>query len=350
MAARTAGVEDVERKAVRLGPGSWALSGLRVAGGYTVVGKKEGDGPLGGRFHEVWDDDLAGQSSWEAAEAELARRAVERAIGEAGWDRTTVDLVAGGDLLNQLYSTNFSGRAHQLPLVGLFSACATFTEAIAVASVAVASGGARRAVAVAASHHLAAERQFRYPIELGYQRTPTASWTATAAGALAVGSEEGPVRVEAVTLGRVVDLGARDPMDMGTAMAPAALDTLERHRAATGRDWTAYDRIYTGDLGKVGSPILYDLLGQDDDFRARHRDCGRLLYGSDQDVHNGGSGAGCAAAVFTADVLPKLAEGRWRRVLLVATGALFSPTSYQQGESIPCIAHAVEFAAGGVEP
>jgi stage V sporulation protein AD len=333
--------------AVRLARGSYAVSGVTVAGAAAIVGKKEGEGPLGGAFDAVWTDDLAGRRSWEAAEAALSGAAVERAIQAADWTRDDVDAVIAGDLLNQLYSTNFAARGHQIPLLGTFAACATFTESIALGALLLAASGPQRVVVAAASHHLAAERQFRFPVELGYQRTPTASWTATAAGALALEAGPGAVGIESVTVGRVVDLGARDPMDMGTAMAPAAADCLLRHRAAVGRGWEDYDRIYTGDLGVVGSRILADLLGGGErevsSFVARHEDCGRALYSDRQDAHNGGSGAGLAAAVFSGSVLPQIRAGHWRRVLLVATGALFSPTSYQQGETIPGIAHAIEF-------
>lgn len=327
-----------------VGRSSFQVRGAFVHGRGTVVGPKESAGPLGDRFDRSWEDDLAGQESFEAAERELVLAALDVARRRAGWEAEAVDLCLGGDLLNQLYSTNFAARRHQIPLLGLFSACATFTEAVGLGALLVAAGGPGRVLAVTASHHLAAERQFRYPVELGYQRGPTASWTATAAGALALGREPRPVAVRGVTVGRVVDLGRKDPMDMGTAMAPAAHDTIRRHLAAFGRQPADYDRILTGDLGRVGSPVLVDLLEPEaPGFAAVHDDCGRLMYADDQDVHSGGSGAGLAGAVFCAWALPALEAGRWRRVLLVATGALFSPTSYQQGESIPCVAHAVEF-------
>ncbi|MCL8207572.1 MAG: stage V sporulation protein AD [Actinomycetia bacterium] len=327
-----------------VGRSSFAVRGAFVRGRGTVVGQKERAGPLGDRFDEVWDDALAGQKSFEAAERELVLAALDGARRRAGWEAEAVDLCLGGDLLNQLYSTNFAARSHQIPFVGLFSACATFTEAVGLGALLVAAGGPERVLAVTASHHLAAERQFRYPVELGYQRAPTASWTATAAGAVALGADPAPVAVRGVTVGRVVDAGRKDPMDMGTAMAPAAYDTIRRHLAAFDRRPADYDRILTGDLGRVGSPVLTELLEPEaPGFGDVHEDCGRLMYRADQDVHNGGSGAGLASAVFCAWALPELEAGRWRRVLLVATGALFSPTSYQQGESIPCVAHAVEF-------
>jgi stage V sporulation protein AD len=337
-----AGVERLDR-------GVYSVSGVHVLEAAAVGGAMEGAGPLGHVFDHLVPDDLDGTGSFEAAEASLAFTAVRRTLDKARLDASDVDVVLGGDLLNQLYSTNFAARQHQIPLYGLFSACATFTEAVGIGALLLASGGPARVVAAAASHHMAAERQFRYPIELGYQRTMTASWTATASGALLLAGSEGGgagdgVEVTAVTAGRVIDFGSRDPMDMGTAMAPAAADTLGRHQKATGRRWSDYDQILTGDLGVVGSRILADLVPDATEFRNRHEDCGRALYGSDQDVHNGGSGAGCAAAVFAGWAYPRLFRGEMTRVLMVATGALFSPTSYQQGESIPAIAHAVEFS------
>jgi stage V sporulation protein AD len=330
----------------RLGGGSFALSGVAVTGWSSIGGRMEGDGPLGHAFDEIWREDLAGEQTWEAAEQALWLAALERARRRAGVPREAVELVVGGDLLDQLYSTNFAARRHQVPLLGVFSACATFTEAVGIAATLVASDAVRCAAAGAASHHLAAERQFRFPVELGYQRAPTASWTATAAGAVVLERRSGPIAVTGFTVGRVIDRGSSNPMDMGTAMAPAAWDTITRHLRAFSRELRHYDRIVTGDLGTVGSRILAELVG-DPTWTERHRDCGLLLYRPDQDVHNGGSGAGLAASVFGAHFAPELARGRWRRLLLVATGALFSPTSYQQGESIPSIAHAVELAHGG---
>ncbi len=317
---------------------------VAVVGHFAIGGVREGQGPLGPIFDHIWRDDLAGERTWEAAEGKMAVQAVEGAAHGAGWQLGDVDVVVGGDLLDQLVSTNFAARQHQQPTLGVFAACASFAEAVGLAGL-WCEGGSARAVAGAWSHHLAVERQFRFPIEFGYQRTPTASWTATAAGALAVTPGSGRVQLRAFTVGRVVDPGSTDPMDMGTAMAPAAWDSLQRHLRAVDGDWGQYDRVFTGDLGVVGSAILCDL-AHDDTFSRVHDDCGRSLYRPDQDVHNGGSGAGCVAAVVAGHIVPRIEAGDWRRVLVAATGALFSPTSYQQGESIPAVAHVIELQAG----
>jgi stage V sporulation protein AD len=319
------------------------FDGVSVVGHYTIGGRLEREGPLGHAFDDVWRDDLAGEVSWEAAEAKMAHHVLDGAARRGGWALSDVDLVVGGDLLDQLVSTNFAARAHGRPTLGVFAACASFTEAVGLAALWCDRAGAR-VLAGAWSHHLSVERQFRFPIEFGYQRTPTASWTATAAGALALGAEAGPVRLTAFTVGKVVDPGSTDPMDMGTAMAPAARDSLNRHLTAVHRAWEDYDRVYTGDLGFLGSRILVDLMN-DPAFARVHDDCGRSLYDVRQDTHNGGSGTGCVASVVAGHVVPRLESGEWRRVLVAATGALFSPTSYQQGESIPAVSHVVELEA-----
>ncbi len=317
---------------------------VAVVGHFAAGGAREGQGPLAAAFDQVWNDDLAGETTWEAAEAKMAVQALEGAAHDGGWPLEAVDVVVGGDLLDQLVSTNFAARQHHQPTLGVFAACASFAEAVGLAGLWCDRGSAR-VVAGAWSHHLAVERQFRFPVEFGYQRTPTASWTATAAGALALTQGTGRVQLRAFTVGRVVDPGSTDPMDMGTAMAPAAWDSLQRHLAAVHARWDDYDRVFTGDLGVVGSGILCDL-ANDTAFVRVHDDCGRSLYRPEQDVHNGGSGTGCVAAVVAGHIMPRVEAGEWHRVLVAATGALFSPTSYQQGESIPAVAHVIELEAG----
>lgn len=328
----------------QLALGCYRVTDVVVAATAAIGGPKEGKGPLGSYFDEIWPaEDHKGQG-FEEAERALVEDAMALAVKKAktSWDE--VDLVVGGDLLDQIVSTNFAARRHQRPLLGLFSACAVFTQGLGLAALLLERQGPRSVLVSAVSHHMAAERQFRFPIELGYQRTPTAAWTATAAGSVVLVAGTGyPVGIDAITIGRVVDFGSKNPNDMGSAMAPAALDTIQRHLEATGTTIQDYDAVYTGDLGVMGTKLLTQLgATQGISFDDRVQDCGKSLYHlEEQDVHNGGSGPGCSAAVFSGYLNQRLQTGEWRSLLLVATGALFSPTTYQQGESIPCIAHAV---------
>ncbi|MBX5466567.1 MAG: stage V sporulation protein AD [Firmicutes bacterium] len=333
----------------RVGAATFRLDGVYVAASGTAVGDKEWQGPLGQYFDLHWTPP-PDSKSFEQEERDLLRRSQDVALAKAGLDWEAVDVVLGGDLLDQLVTTSFAGREHGRPLLGLFAACATFTAGLATGSLLVAGAGAQTVVVSAVSHHFAAERQFRYPVELGNQRYPTASWTATAAGSTILDHKPHPLRVEAVTIGRVVDWGQKDPNDYGSAMAPAAVDTILRHLQATGQTPAAFDAIFTGDLGEFGRRLALRLLNEQtgEDWSQRLDDCGRILYDRKrQDVHNGASGAGCSAAVFGGYLSARLDAGAWHRLLLVATGALLSPTSSQQGESIPGIAHAVAVVAEG---
>ncbi len=315
-----------------------------IAATAAIGGPKEGKGPLGPYFDEIWPSEDHKGTSFEQAERALIEDGMELAVKKSGMSWEDIDLVMGGDLLDQIVSTNFAARRHQRPLLGLFSACAVFTQGLGLGALLLAGNSARSILVAAVSHHMAAERQFRFPIELGYQRTPTAAWTATATGAVVlVSGTKHPTAIDAVTMGRVIDFGSKNPNDMGSAMAPAALDTIQRHLEATGTTLQDYDAVYTGDLGVMGTKML-TLLGKEHGliFDYRFNDCGQILYHlKEQDVHNGGSGPGCSAGVFSGYLHQRLESGEWRRLLLIATGALFSPTTYQQGESIPCIAHAV---------
>ncbi len=328
----------------QIGQGSYEIQDVSVAATAAIGGPKEGQGPLGSYFDEIWPSETHKGESFEEAERALTEDTMELVVKKANISWEDIDLVMGGDLLDQLVSTNFSARRHQRPLLGLFSACAVFTQGLGLAATMLSDKGPRSVLVTAVSHHMAAERQFRFPIELGYQRTPTAAWTATAAGAVVlVAGARHPVGIEAVTFGRVVDFGSKNPNDMGSAMAPAALDTIQRHCAATATTLQDYDAVYTGDLGVIGIKLLTLLGGERGlNIDERVRDCGQSLYHLvEQDVHNGGSGPGCSASVFSGYLYRRLQVGQWHRLLFVATGALFSPTTYQQGESIPCIAHAV---------
>ena len=319
-----------------------------VVGAASIAGPTENRGPLRGRFDEVCADHLLGCRSWEGAETEMQRRALARLCASLHLERQDFDLLLAGDLLNQTAASAFAAREADVPFCGLYNACATFCEGLGLAAVLCASGCCRRVAVVVSSHHDAAERQYRFPTELGSQRPPSAQWTATGAVAVAVeagAADRAGVRIEAFTPGRVVDYRLKDPFQMGEAMAPAAADTLAAHLGDLGRAPQDYDAVHTGDLARIGRPICEELLAERG-IEVRLRDCGCELYlPSHQDVHAGGSGAACSALVFAASILPGLVAGTTRRACLCATGALHSPTSYQQGESIPAVAHAVSLAA-----
>lgn len=328
----------------RKGQSSYLVSNVGIMAGAAIGGPMEGQGPIGKYFDRIWEADTPKGSSFEQAERQLLQDAQDAVLEKSGVSWDAVDMVLGGDLLDQIVSTNFDARRHQRPLVGLFAACAVFTEAIGLGALLIEGGGPQKVLASAVSHHLSAERQFRFPIELGYQRAPTAAWTATAAGSVLLTSGIQDLSVSAVTFGRVIDYGLKDPNDMGSAMAPAAVDTIMTHLRDTGRAVSYYDKIFTGDLGKMGVKMAIELAKQDyhTDLTPELDDCGLHLYFIDkQDVHNGASGPGCSASVFSGFLFSQLFNAAWTRILLVSTGALFSPTTYQQGESIPCIAHAV---------
>jgi len=320
-----------------------------IVGAATVAGPMEGKGPLGEYFDVVTEDTLLGEKTWEKAEVKMLQEAVELAMKKAEVQTGDIDFFLAGDLLNQIIASNFVARKISRPYLGLYGACSTLAEALAVGAMLIDGGFARYVLAGTSSHHDTAERQFRYPTEFGVQRPPTSTWTVTGAGAfvLAEGGH-GPL-ITHVTVGKVVDMGQKDPNDMGSAMAPAAAETIWQHLQDTGRRATDYDLIVTGDLGRVGKPITEVLLKKAGyDLSPVYNDCGIMIYDPNQDTHAGGSGTACSALVFGGYVLKEILAGRYRRVLLVATGALYSPTSAQQGESIPGIAHAVAIEAADV--
>ncbi len=310
----------------------------------SVVGKKEGEGPLGALFDEVNEDNTLGKPSWEKAESELQKAALRTAIHKAALQNADIDCVFAGDLLNQCISSSFGLRDFGIPLIGLYGACSTMALSLSMAAQFVDSGAAKRAAAVTSSHFCSAERQFRLPLEYGGQRPPTAQWTVTGSGAVILASTGGAPYVHSFTIGKIVDLGVKDANNMGAAMAPAASDTISAHLRQSGARPSDYDLIATGDLGQVGSELLYELLQREGlDIAPRHNDCGLMIFDrKKQDVHAGGSGCGCSASVLCSDILGRMKKGELRRVLFCATGALMSTTSSQQGESIPGIAHAVE--------
>jgi stage V sporulation protein AD len=308
-----------------------------------VVGKKEGDGPLSSCFDYIDGDDTFGASTWEKSERAMQQKALTLALEKAGAEAAQLDWLFAGDLLNQCVSSSFAAREQQCPFFGLYGACSTMGEGLALAAMTLDGGFGQRAGVVVSSHFCTAERQYRTPLEYGSQRTPTAQWTVTAAGAVLL-SREGPgPYLTHVTPGRVVDKGITDTNNMGAAMAPAAYDTIHAHLQDTGREPEFYDLIVTGDLGKLGGELLQELFQRDGvDLSSRYADCGLMIFDPKrQDVHCGGSGCGCSAAVLTGCLLPGMRAGRWDNILFCPTGALHSPTTACQGESIPGICHAI---------
>ncbi len=311
-----------------------------------IVGKKEGEGPLARHFDVICDDTTLGEETWEKAESQMQKNAVSKALEKAKLSSADLELLFAGDLLNQCISSSYGLRDLQVPFYGLYGACSTMAESLGLISIFADNQLVTYGAAVTSSHFCTAERQFRQPLEYGGQRTPTAQWTVTGSGAVIVGQSNKPPYVKAVTIGKIVDLGVKDINNMGAAMAPAAADTIGTYLKDTKTNPGDYDLILTGDLGTVGSDLLIDLLKHDQiDISQVHNDCGKLIYDLEsQDVHAGGSGCGCAASVLCAYILKRISEGVLKNVLFVATGALMSTTSFQQGESIPGIAHLVHLS------
>lgn len=308
-----------------------------------IGSKKEREGPLEKSFDFICDDPYFEQDSWEKAESIMQTKAVNTALGKAGLRPQEIDAIFAGDLLNQCVGSSYGLRELGIPFMGVYGACSTMAESLLGASVFLDSGALNRAVACTSSHFCAAERQYRFPLEYGGQRTPTAQWTATAAGAAVLGKDGPSPYVRAVTIGTIEDLGITDANNMGAAMAGAAEDTLVSHFKDTGRKPSYYDAIFTGDLGHIGKDILIDLASSKGyNIRANYNDCGVLMFDKEkQDTHSGGSGCGCIATVFSGYVYQMLQEQKYKKVLMIATGALMNSTSSQQGESIPGIAHAI---------
>ena len=308
-----------------------------------IGGKKENEGPLGDYFDKINDDPYLSTDSFEKGESQLQKQAVLHALDKAALSPEDIDVLFGGDLLNQCVGTTYGVRAFEMPFLGIYGACSTMGEALALASLLIDGGFAETVAAQASSHFCTAERQYRMPVPYGSQRSPTAQWTATAAGCTLLSAQGPGPYITHVTCGKIVDQGITDPNNMGAAMAPAAYDTLRAYFADTHTGPADYDAIFTGDLGELGHEIVMDLFRQDGvDMTRNYEDCGMLLYDRDrQDMHAGGSGCGCSAAVFNGYLLTGLKQGRWRRILFAPTGALLSPTSSFQGESIPGICHLV---------
>ncbi|WP_461809618.1 stage V sporulation protein AD [Faecalimonas sp.] len=309
----------------------------------SIVGKKEGEGPLGNKFDIVGDDDLFGEQTWELAESTMQKKACLLALKKARVRPKEVRYLYGGDLLRQGVATSMGTEELHIPMFGLYGACSTSGEALALAAMAVAGGYGEFMLAVTSSHFGSAEKEFRFPLGYANQRPLSAHWTVTGSGAFLVGTRKSHVRITGVTVGKIVDYGLKDSQNMGACMAPAACDTIVQNLEDFERNEIDYDRIITGDLGYVGQSILFDLVKKRGrDIRNIHMDCGmRIFDQKTQGTHAGGSGCGCAATTLSAYILPKLDSGEWRRVLFVPTGALMSTVSFNEGESVPGIAHGI---------
>lgn len=328
----------------------------------SIVGTKEGQGPLGLLFDMVGEDDMFGCETWEDAESSLQKDAVYLALTKSGLKPEDVSFIFAGDLLGQSIATSFGISTYQIPLLGVYGACSTCGESLTLGVMSVAGGFADRVVCVTSSHFASAEKEFRFPLEYGNQRPLSASWTVTGSGAFVLGNEEAlksykgndtavtgtgakkaRARITGMTIGKIVDYGLKDSMNMGACMAPAAASTLEQHFIDYGSQPEDYDKIITGDLGKVGQRVLIDLLrDRGYDISAQHMDCGIEIFdGEEQDTHAGGSGCGCSAVTLSAYILKQLEEGNWKKVLFMPTGALLSKTSFNEGKSVPGIAHAL---------
>lgn len=332
----------------------------------SVVGTKEGSGPLGHWFDTKLSDDTFGEKTWEKSESKMLKTAMTQALQKSGKSKDEIGAMLSGDLLNQLMSSSFMARDLHIPFLGMYGACSTMTESLMLGAVLTDGQYSDNVMIGASSHYCTAERQFRMPLEHGNQRPPSAQWTATAAGAmvLSCGREEPPalladeegntavaseVRVSCGTIGKIIDAGVKDANHMGAAMAPAAVDTLLNHLEDTGKSITDYDLILTGDLGYIGKAIAKDLLIDAGlprkEVEDRYDDCGAMIFEKTQDVHGGGSGCGCSASVFASYVYKRMKRGELKRVLIMSTGALLSTISPFQGESIPGIAHAISLEA-----
>ncbi len=317
----------------------------RIAASGTVAGPKECAGVVGKYVDLALDNDMFGESTYEKAECKMLRYAVDKALENGKITENELDLLISGDLLNQIISASFAARDFSVPFLGVYGACSTMAESLALAALAVDAGHANRVIAATGSHFSSAERQYRYPLELGTTRPPQSQWTVTGAGATLVGAAkttESRLAITSATFGKVIDFGITDVNNMGAAMAPAASDTIISHLRDAGRKADDYDLIVTGDLGALGSRILKDLAWEKGiDLHENHVDCGEIVYKVIEDEFQGGSGAGCSAVVLNSYLLEKMRRREIKKMLFAATGALLSTVSSGQGESIPCISHAV---------
>ncbi|WP_160686137.1 stage V sporulation protein AD [Clostridium sp. C2-6-12] len=315
----------------------------KIISAYSIVGPKEGEGPLAQHFDQILDDDTLGKESFEKAESQMMFTAISEALRKAKLKESDIDYLFSGDLLNQIISSSFAAREFSIPFFGLYGACSTMSESLSLASIIMDGGFAKHVVATTSSHFSSAERQFRFPLEYGSQRPKTAQWTVTGSGAVVLGYEGDYPEITYVTTGKVKDFGQKDANNMGAAMAPAAVDTIVNHFKDTGRNPSDYDVIATGDLGVIGRELADKLIQEFGyDIRKQHIDCGEIIFDNEkQKTEAGGSGCGCSAVVFSGYLYKKLLTKEIKKILLVSTGALMSTTSSLQGETIPGIAHAV---------
>lgn len=315
----------------------------------SIAGTKEGEGPFGDSFDVVGIDDKFGCDTWEEAESTLQKEALQLAIGKSGLKLEEIKYLFAGDLLGQSIASSFGLASFQIPLVGMYGACSTCGLTLSMAAVMIAGGMAEHAACVTSSHFASAEKEFRFPLGYGNQRPLSATWTVTGSGAFvlsSIKSENDRAMIAGLTIGKIVDYGLKDSMNMGACMAPAACDTIYRNLTDFGRKPADYDKIITGDLGSVGQKVLWDMMREKGmDISKVHMDCGIEMFDTSQDTHAGGSGCGCSALTLSAFILKQLEEGKWKRVLFVPTGALLSKTSFNEGKSIPGIAHAVELVS-----
>ncbi len=314
-----------------------------IIGSAGVAGKKEGEGPLAEDFDAIFEDTTMGQQSFELAESAMLHDAIIRALNSAGKSSDKVDFVLSGDLLDQCMGSAFALKDLEIPSIGLFGACSTMALSLSIGSMLI-SAGASCVVAATSSHFCSSERQFRFPLEYGGQRSPTAQWTVTGAGSAVLEAKGNGIKIKAVQIGTITDYAITDANNMGAAMAPAAARTISDFLKDSESAPSDYDLILTGDLGYTGSELLYEILEKEQsiDIRAYHNDCGKMIFNlEEQDVNSGGSGCGCSASVLCSHIIKNMKKGRLKKVLFVATGALMSPTSSKQGNTIPGIAHAV---------
>lgn len=318
-----------------------------VKGYASIAGKKEGEGPLSEEFDFTSQDNSFGEKTWEKSESRLQKDTLSKALNKAGVTPGSVDAIFAGDLLNQCIGSSYGLREFGIPFLGLFGACSTMAESLSLASVYVDSGAANTTVALTSSHFCSAERQFRFPLEYGGQRPQTSQWTATGCGAAVLSCDgEGPF-VKEITVGKILDQGIKDINNMGAAMAPAAADTIKAYFDDTGASPTDFDLIVTGDLGAVGHSLTRELLTMNGlQMGSNFNDCGLMVFDREkQDVHAGGSGCACSALVLCSYIFNNIRQGNLNEVLFIGTGALMSPTSIQQGESIPSVAHLVHVSS-----